>query len=52
MLELEVLEFLMQSLMLADLAHVVLFHDDTHATRNAWREVRSTVLAIDVTTNI
>ena len=52
MLELEVLELLVQGLMLADLAHVVLFDHDAHATCDARRVVRTTLLTVDVTKQI
>lgn len=48
MFEFEVLELLVKSLMLADLAHVVLFLKDAHATCNAWREMSATLLATDI----
>jgi hypothetical protein len=49
MLELKVLKFLVQSLMLANLAHVVLSFQDRHATSDARGEMSATVSAIDVT---
>ena len=47
-LEFQILQFFVQSLMLANLAHVVLFNNDAHATGNAGRKVATTVLARDV----
>jgi len=46
--ELEVFEFLMQGFVLANLAHVVLFHHNAHSTRNAWRVVRTAILTVYV----
>jgi len=48
MLELKVLKLLVQSLMLANLAHVVLSLQNRHATCDARGEMRSTVSAVDV----
>lgn len=47
-LQLKVLQLLVQGLMLADLARVVLLLKDAHATGNAWRVMSSTLLASDV----
>jgi hypothetical protein len=51
MLELEVLEFRLKSLMLASLASVVLFGQDTLATGYTRTEVTSTFLAVNVADN-
>jgi hypothetical protein len=48
-LELQVLEFLVQGLVFAHLAHVVFLHYDAHATGNTWREMGATLLAVDIT---
>ena len=47
-LELEVLELFVEGLMLTDLTHVILLHDDAHATGNAGGEMCSAVLAINI----
>ena len=35
-LEFKVLELFVEGLMLADLAHVILLHNDAHATGDTW----------------
>jgi len=47
-LQLEILQLLMQCLMLANLARVILFLEDAHATRNARRVMCCALLAGDI----
>ena len=48
MLQLQVLEFLVKSLMLADLASIILLLKNAHSRRNTRREVGTALRARDV----